>query len=98
MRSASVSGELIAGLSSYPGERRKNHRFGMHFPVLLRCLGEPWTTTETADVSAMGASFLTDRPFLLNAPVEYVLTFPPELTKASQRLRVRFFGTVLRCE
>jgi hypothetical protein len=98
MRSTSVSGELIAGLSSYPGERRKNHRFGMRFPVLLRCLGEPWTSTETGDVSAMGAFFVTDRPFLLNAPIEYVLTFPAELTKAPQHLRVRFFGTVIRCE
>jgi hypothetical protein len=70
----------------------------MHFPVLLRALGEPWVTTETADVSATGAMFVTERPFLLNAPVEYVLSFPPELTKATRVLLVRFFGTVLRCE
>jgi len=42
--------------------------------------------------------FLTERPFLLNAPVEYVLSFPPELTKATQPLLVRFCGTVLLCE
>lgn len=39
-----------------------------------------------------------DRPFLLGAPIEYVLTFPPDLTKALKPLRVRFFGKVLRCE
>ncbi|HZD31173.1 MAG TPA: PilZ domain-containing protein [Candidatus Angelobacter sp.] len=81
-----------------PGERRKNPRFDLHLPVFLRALGDPWSTTETADVSGAGAFFVTDRPFLLNTPVEYVLTFPPERTKAAHPLRVRFFGSVLRCE
>ncbi|HEY4931171.1 MAG TPA: hypothetical protein VII23_06340, partial [Terriglobales bacterium] len=45
-----------------------------------------------------GAFFVTDRPFLLNTPMEYVLTFPPDLTKAPEPLRVRFFAMVLRCE
>ncbi|HEY4900250.1 MAG TPA: PilZ domain-containing protein, partial [Terriglobales bacterium] len=80
------------------GERRKNPRFDMHFPVFLRALGDSWAVSETADVSATGAFFVTDRPFLLNTPIEYVLTFPPDLTKAPQPLRVRFLGVVLRCE
>ena len=54
--------------------------------------------TETSEVSAKGASFITDRPFLLNTPVEYVLTFPPDLTKANQSLHMRCFASVLRCE
>ncbi len=70
----------------------------MHFSAFVRALGDPWSVSETTDVSAAGASFVTDRPFLLNAPVEYVLTFPPDLTKAAKPLRVRFFGMVLRCE
>jgi PilZ domain len=90
--------QLVAGLSARNGERRKNARFDMRFPVLLRALGGPWIATETADVSATGAMFVTERPFLLNAPIEYVLRFPPELTKAPQPLLVRFFGAVLRCE
>ena len=98
MQSTSLPDELVAGLATRSGERRKNTRFDMHFPVLLRPLGEPWITTETADVSATGAMFVTERPLLLNAPVEYVLSFPPELTKAARPLLVRFFGTVLRCE
>ena len=98
MQSTSLPDELLAGLSARSGERRKNARFDMHFPVLLRALGDPWVTTQTADVSAAGAMFVTERPFLLNAPVEYVLSFPPELTKAPQPLLVRFFGAVLRCE
>jgi hypothetical protein len=64
--------------------------FEMRFPVLLCTLGEPWITTETADVSATGAMFLTERLFLLNPPVEYVSSSPPELTKATQPLLVRF--------
>jgi hypothetical protein len=80
------------------GERRKNPRFDMHFPVFLRALGDSWTLSQTADVSAAGALFVTEKPFLLSSPIEYVLTFPSELTKAPQPLRVRFFGAVLRCE
>jgi len=79
-------------------ERRKNPRFEMRFSVFLRALGGPWTLSETAEVSATGASFVTNRPFLLNTPVEYVLNLPTELTKAQRPLWVRFFGSVLRCE
>ena len=86
------------GIQSRAGERRKNPRFDMHFAVFLRAMGGPWSRSQTADVSAAGAFFTTDSPFLLNTPVEYVLTFPQELTKAKQPLRVRFFGSVLRCE
>jgi PilZ domain len=80
------------------GERRKNLRFDIRFSVFLRVLGDRWTPSETTEVSATGASFVTDRPFLLNSPVEYVLTLPPDLTKAQRTLRVRFCGSVLRCE
>jgi len=89
---------LPSGLPLQSGERRKHLRFDMHFPVFLRALGDSWTVSETADVSRTGAFFVTDRPFLLNTPIEYLLTFPPDLTKAPQPLRVRFFGMVLRCE
>jgi hypothetical protein len=87
-----------AGLPFHSGERRKNPRFDLHFSVLLRVLGDLWAGGETADVSATGAFFVTDRPFLLSAPIEYVLTFPPDLTKVANPLRVRFFGKVLRSE
>jgi hypothetical protein len=91
---------LEAGLGpiSRDGARRKNARFGMTFSVLLRTIGDPWMSSQTANLSATGAFIFTDRPFLLNTPIEYVLTFPPDLTKASQPLFVRFFGMVLRCE
>lgn len=98
MQSNPLPGEATSGLHLRAGERRKNPRFDMHFPIFLRPLGDPWTLSYTADVSAAGAFFVTDRPFLLNAPIEYVLTFPSELTKAPRPLRVRFFAMVLRCE
>lgn len=98
MQSEAVSSGMNASTTAQSGERRKNHRFGMHFPAFVRALGDPWSLSETTDVSTTGACFVTGRPFLLNAPVEYVLTFPPDLTKAAHPLRVRFFGKVLRCE
>ncbi len=81
-----------------PGERRKNPRFAMQFSVFLRALGGAWACTETADISAAGAFFVTESPISLHAPIEYILTFPPELTKAPQRLRMRFCASVVRCE
>ena len=98
MQSHSLADEQLSALPLQSGERRKNRRFDLHFPVFLRALGDSWAVSETADVCAAGAFFVTDRPFLLSAPIEYVLTFPPDLTKATQPLRVRFFGIVLRCE
>jgi len=98
MQSETVPNGLPSGFSFRSGERRKHPRFDMHVPVFLRGMSELWMVTQTADVSAAGAFFVSERPFLLNTPVEYVLTFPPDLTKAPQPLRMRFFGTVLRCE
>lgn len=98
MQSNPLAREQTTGLGLGSGERRKHPRFDMHVSVFVRGLGEPWTVSETADVSTNGAFFVTDRPFLLNTPMEYVLTFPPDLTKAPEPLRVRFFAMVLRCE
>ena len=85
-----------AGLPFHSPERRKNPRFDLYFSVFLRVLGDLWAVGESTDVSATGAFFVTDRPFLLGAPIEYVLTFPPDLTKVANPLRVRFVGEVLR--
>ncbi len=85
-------------MHSRADERRKNPRFDIHFSVFLRALGDPWTKSETTEMSATGASFVTNRPLLLSTPVEYVLTLPPELTKAQRSIRVRFYASVLRCE
>lgn len=86
------------GIKLRPRERRKNTRFDMRFSVLLRVAGDSWMLSETIELSATGASLVTDRPFLLNTPVEYVVTLPPDLTKAPGPIRVRFHGEILRCE
>lgn len=86
------------GLQARAGERRKHPRFDMRFSVFLRAFGDRWAFSETADVSAAGAFIVTERPYLLNTPVEYVLTFPPDLTRALKPLRVRFYASVMRCE
>ena len=98
MPSNSLAKGQPSGLPVHSAERRRRPRFDMHFSVLLRALGDSWTAGKTADVSATGAFFVTDRPFRLGTDIEYLLTFPPELTKAPTPLRVRFFGQVLRCE
>lgn len=98
MQSSFPPHEVAVTLLSRSDERRKNPRFDMHVPIFVRALGELWVVTETADVSAAGAFFVAERPLLLNAPLEYVLTFRPDLTKAKRPLLVRFFGKVLRCE
>lgn len=92
-----LSRERSSGLHPLRDERRKNPRFDMRLPVILRSIGDPWGLSVTADISATGATFLGQRPFLLGTPIEYVLTFPPELTKASRPLRMRCLGVVLRC-
>jgi hypothetical protein len=69
----------------------------MHFPALLRTLDDSWAGAETTDVSATGSFLVADRPFLVSAPVEYVLTFPPDLTKAPNPL-VRDPGTQRHAE
>ena len=98
MGSNSLPSPALTATHSRASERRKNLRFDIRFSVFLRVLGEPWSSTETTEVSATGASFVTRRPLLLNTPVEYVLTLPTELTKAERPIRLRFCGSILRCE
>jgi len=98
MGSMSAANQGPVGVRFRPGDRRKNPRFDMHFSAFVRRVGESWECCETADVSAAGAFFLTQHPFPLHAPVEFILTFPSELTKAPQQLRMRFYASVVRCE
>lgn len=78
--------------------RRKRLRFDMRLSVLLRAKGDSWALGETVDVSAYGSLFVTNRPFQIGIAIEYVLTFPPNLTNTPQPLQVRFFGNVVRCQ
>jgi PilZ domain len=93
-----VTNRLPSGSPIHSREHRKNPRFDLHFLALMRARGASWAVGETADVSAAGTFFVADRPLLVSTPIEYVLTFPPDLSKAPKPLRVWFFGNVLRCE
>ena len=85
---------------SRSGERRRNPRFAMHCSIFLRTPGasEQWILSETANVSAVGAYFASNVELATDESVEYVLTFPPELTHGPTPWRVRFFGSVMRVE
>ena len=82
------------------GERRRNLRFPMPFSILLRTPADsgPWILSKTANVSAVGAYFPTSVELPPDESVEYVLTFPPELTHAPAPWRVYFYGNVVRVE
>ena len=82
------------------GERRRNLRFPLHCSIFLRDpdASDHWIVTETANVSAVGAFFESDVEFTRDGSVEYVLTFPPEWTRAAAPWGVRFHGNVVRVE
>lgn len=72
----------------------------MHFSIFLRapCADGQWISSETANVSAVSAYFSSQVELPADGSVEYVLTFPPELTHAAAPWRVRFYGSVVRVE
>jgi hypothetical protein len=53
--------------------------------------------TETRNVSARGVFFYVDKRPAAGGKIEFILTFPPELT-FTHSIRVRFVGTVVRVE
>lgn len=57
-----------------------------------------WILGKTANVSVLGAYFASKVELPREQSVEYVLTFPPELTHAPSTWGVRFYGSVVRVE
>ena len=100
MLAMSSGGDNLPPNISGRAERRRKPRFAMQCSILLRseCASEQWIPGETANVSAAGAYFASNAELPQGEPVEYVLTFPPELTHASAPWGVRFFGSVVRIE
>jgi hypothetical protein len=93
-------GDPVQPDPSREGERRRKPRFAMHCSIFLRTLGASgeWIRSETANVSTVGAYFASKVELPRDRSVEYVLTFPPELTHAPAPWRVRFYGSVVRVE
>jgi PilZ domain len=82
------------------GERRRKPRFAMQCSIFLRTrhASGQWILSETDNVSTVGAHFASNVELPPDESVEYVLTFPPELTHAPAPWRVRFYGSVVRVE
>jgi len=98
---------MLPGSGEFPqpnlprsGERRRNLRFAVHCPIFLRTprASGQWILSQTDNVSAVGAYFASKVELPPDESVEYVLTFPPELTHAPAPWRVRFYGSVVRVE
>jgi hypothetical protein len=97
---SALSLETGTGEALYAGDRRKRPRFSFHLSAFLRTpiISTDWVQSKTLNVSAVGASFETNVPLPPDSTVEYVLTFPPDMTHATEPIRVRFSGQVLRVE
>jgi predicted lipoprotein len=82
-----------------PQDRRELRRFQVHLPADVKIFndGVHECATETRNVSARGVFFYIDHRAGAGSKIEFVLTFPPELT-FTQSIRVRFTGTIVRME
>ena len=82
-------------------ERRKNPRFAMHCLDLPAYLGRLRAVDSQRDRQCQRRRRLLRKRVsscLGDKSVEYVLTFPPELTHAAAPWGVRFYGNVVRVE
>ena len=98
--SPSFRGDTLDPDLSRNGERRRKPRFAMRCSIFLRnsCASGPWILSKTVNVSVAGAYCASNVELSKDESVEYVLTFPPELTHAPAPWRVRFLGSVVRVE
>lgn len=75
-------------------ERRSATRFQLKLPLTLHS-GNRAIQAFTSDVSARGVLFYTDTQYTGDSPLEFDITFPPEIT-LSTSLRVRCRGKIIR--
>ncbi len=93
---ADCPGMYIVGMNANVTsmERRSATRFQLKLPLTLRS-GEGSIQAFTSDVSARGVLFYTDVEVPSDSPLEFDITFPPEIT-LSTSLRVRCRGKIVR--
>lgn len=78
--------------------RRKMPRFDMQLPLEVESGGNSGSTMGiTKDISAGGVYFFVSSEVVSGDTVEFVMTFPPEITLVKS-LRVRCTSRVLRVE
>src|ERR1043166_10136642 len=80
-------------------EKRTTRRFSLDLPISVKFLanGKRELAGHTRDVSSRGVFMYLDSEIRVGAPIEFVMTLPPEIT-LSDSIRVRCTGQVLRVD
>jgi len=80
-------------------EKRSTRRFSFDLPISVRFLanGRRDMAGHTRDVSSRGVFMYLEGEIEADAPIEFVMTLPPEIT-LSESMRVRCVGRVLRVD
>ena len=80
-------------------EKRLTRRFPLELPISVKFLdnGSHKQAGHTRDVSSRGVFMYLDTEIVADAPIEFVMTLPTEIT-LSEPIRVRCQGRVLRVD
>jgi hypothetical protein len=80
-------------------EKRTTRRFSLDLPISVKFLnnGKRELGGHTRDVSSRGVFMYLDADITAGAPIEFVMTLPPEITLADP-IRVRCMGKILRVD
>ena len=80
-------------------DRREARRFNMTLPIrlLLQDSQPQELSAQTRDVSYRGLYFLSDAKFQLGSSIDFVITLPQQVTKATD-VNIRCHGQVVRIE
>ena len=80
-------------------EKRTTRRFSLDLPVSVKFLdnGQRELAGHTRDVSSRGVFMYLDTDITAGAPIEFIMTLPPEITLADP-IRVRCKGQILRVD
>ena len=80
-------------------EKRSTRRFSFDLPISVKFLdnGKRELDGHTRDVSSRGVFMYLDTEITVGAPIEFVMTLPPEITLADP-VRVRCVGKILRVD
>jgi hypothetical protein len=80
-------------------DRREARRFNMTLPIrlLLQDSQPQELPAQTRDVSYRGLYFLADAEFQIGSPIDFVITLPQQVTRATD-VNIRCHGQVVRVE
>jgi PilZ domain len=80
-------------------EKRNTRRFSLDLPISIKFLdnGRQELAGHTRDVSSRGVFMYLDTEITADAPIEFVMTLPAEIT-LSDPIRVRCTGKILRVD